>query len=216
MKLKEVENLFFSKVEDIIQQNDFKIYKSSCKANRKQGDFLHQIDFGFISRSSSKILEITVSITSLKLNDLYFEITGSKLEMTMGNTLRLIIEQDDDVMKIKPFWELEVTNEHLIDKVAFKFVRWMDSDILPYFEGYSSIGEVDKAFNSNPLAMTRHTSKQFQRCTVGLLAAYLNNNKNLNELLELYDNEMKAGGYFFVEEHFAISKYIRSKISSNI
>lgn len=216
IKLKETQNLFYDKVDNTIAQSNFKLYRSSNKAERKRDGFLNKINFGFISRSNTTILNINISIWCLKLNDLYYEITGSKLGMTIGNTLRLIIEQDDDVMQVKPFWELDVTNEHSIDKVAYKFIEWMESDISPYFENYSNIQEIDKAFNKNPLAMTRHTSKQFQRCTVGLLAAYLNNNNDLKRLLELYDNEMQTGGYSFVEEHFDVSKYIRSRISSNL
>jgi hypothetical protein len=143
------------------------------------------------------LLEPSVWVHVNKMEEYYKKITlnkGIKADIdfrTIGNSIAGILSNPEGVYKNRnKSLNLHIFEEGHVEIVAMRLFKLFKEVTLPYCLNNSTIASVDKLINTKPDEYKVHMGNDNHRIIKGLIAAKLNNNRNLNELIRIYDKQL--------------------------
>ena len=111
--------------------------------------------------------------------------------VTMGNSIAGLLANSDGLYKNRNrSLDLLIFSEKDILYVAEQLIARFKETALPYCLNNSNIASVDKFANTDPNEYKVHLSNDNYRIIKGLIAAKLNNNPRLQDLIDVYDRQL--------------------------
>ena len=111
--------------------------------------------------------------------------------VTIGNGIGDLLANPDGIyrshnntLNLHIFKELDIQIE------AEQLLKYFREVALPYCLNNASVEMVDKLINTSPHEYKVHTMNDNYRILKGIIAAKLNNNPKLNELIKIYDKQI--------------------------
>lgn len=212
---KEIENILFERLIRSINP-DFKLNKLKSQFILDKEDCRNIFSLVIIKRSGGYVLEPNIYIQIKEVEYIYQLIT--KLDsanfndsITIGGTLgNLLGNPSGELVQIEsltfPLFEMSD-----IEIAINEIVQLFNNFCLKYFEKNSNLNTVNKLLNENPEKRTVHMILNPERCTKGLIAAYLTNSPKYDELVEVYAQKMELVKGSLKEEFLDCIDYISSK-----
>jgi len=165
-----------------------------------------QQDFYFLinENSGGVYIEPRWSIKLKSILDVYNKVTLKDKEFreytpVLDNSLGQLIEYRDEKNekgsgnKMQYLVEDEADIETLKKVIPLRFSEY----VLPYFNMNSTVARVDELLNSHPQELVIHQWLNPTRMIMGIIAATLNHNPRLNDLLRVYGEKMNK-----VNQHY--------------
>lgn len=141
--------------------------------------------------------EPMVWISIGEIENVYREVTLNKYLTkktdfkTVGNRIADILANPDGIYrKRNNSLELYIFKEENIEYVAGELFRYFKETALPYFLNYHTVAAVDDLINTNPADYKVHMLNDNYRILKGTIAAKLNNNPHLDEVIRIYDKQL--------------------------
>jgi hypothetical protein len=107
--------------------------------------------------------------------------------ITIGNSIAELRANPDGIhRKWDQRLDLFVAEEHDLQTSASELCRHFKQVALPYFLANNTLAKIDELLNKDPLELTVHMSDDLFRFVKGIIAAKLNNNPRLDELVSIY------------------------------
>jgi hypothetical protein len=170
---------------------------------RKTNTAIYLYQFLVYNRTNIKtykrgfLIEPYIWINVLEIEKYYREITLNKIIKsdtdfkTIGNSLADILANPDGFFKNRnQSLDLFVFDEKHIDFVAAELLRRFKEVALPYCINNGNVKTVDALINTRPNEYKVHTPNDNQRIIKGIIAAKLNGNPALTELVRIYDRQL--------------------------
>lgn len=140
-------------------------------------------------------VEPYIEINIPKIEKYYKEITINKeLKtewnfITLGNSVANLLANPDGInRKRNQSLDLFVFDESHIKPVADELLKQFKEVALPYFLTNNTVAKVDELLNKHPKEYCVHLYNDIFRFVKGLIAAKLNKNPKLDQLLQIYDS----------------------------
>jgi hypothetical protein len=166
---------------------------------RKDNSAIYFYDFLIYNRTNIKTgakgfqLEPYATIHIPEIEDYFKEITTNK-ELktewsitTIGNSIANLLANPDGINRNRnQSLDLYVFDESHIKLVANELSKQFKKVALPYFITNNTVAKIDELLNEHPKEYCVHMSNDLYRFIKGLIAAKLNKNPKLNQLLEIY------------------------------
>ncbi|MBG9376077.1 hypothetical protein I5907_07515 [Panacibacter sp. DH6] len=110
---------------------------------------------------------------------------------TIGNSIAAILANPDGLYKSRnKSLDLHVFEEKHITYVANQLLKHFKEVGLPYCLNNATAAMVDRIINTKPNDYKVHTQNDNYRILKGIIAAKLNNNPSLDELIKIYDKQL--------------------------
>lgn len=188
--------------------NEMKVYdfEPSYKEQgfiRKTNNAIFLYQFLIYSRTIIKtgkkgyLIEPYIWINVKEIEKIYREITLNKVIKsdtdfkTIGNSVAGILANPDGLYKNRnKSLDLFVFEEKHMAHVGVELFKRFKGVALPYFLNNGNVPTVDKLINTKPNEYKVHTQNDNHRIIKGIIAAKLNNNPSLNELIDIYYEQL--------------------------
>ncbi|MBX2921444.1 MAG: hypothetical protein KF746_04555 [Chitinophagaceae bacterium] len=172
---------FIRKTNDAVFLYQFLIYNRTAIKTGAKGFLIEPFIWVNVKGIEKYYKEITLN-TIIK-NDTDF--------ITIGNSIAGLLSNPDGLYKNRNrSLDLHVFEEKHIVYVAEQLLRQFKDVALPYCLNNATVAMVDKIINSKPEEYKVHTQNDNYRILKGIIAAKLNNNPHLNELVGIYDKQL--------------------------
>lgn len=172
---------FIRKTEKAIFLYQFLIYNRTVIKTGAKGFLIEPYIWINIKEIEKYYKEITLN-TVIK-NDTDFKTIGNSIADIIANPNGLYNNRNESL-------DLHVFEEKHIVPVANELLKRFKEVALPYCLNNSTVAMVDKLINTKPKEYKVHTQNDSYRIIKGIIAAKLNNNSALNELIQIYDNQL--------------------------
>jgi len=116
-----------------------------------------------------------------------------------GKRMRYLIAKDEDV-------------EILQKVIPIRFEEY----VLPYFNKNSSIERIDELLNTSPQRLVIHHWLNPHRAIMGIIAAKLNNNPKLDELIMIYGQKLEKAAPNYQKEFENLIRLLRHPLSTDV
>ena len=200
MTKSEIKRQVFAALSSFIESNGFKLDRKNEVFILTAEDSIYIYDLLFYDRTNIRTgekgvqVEPYVWINVLQISKYYKEITINtylKKEIhfkVLGGSVAEIKANPDGIHKK---WNetlgLMIFNEKDILPVSKELINQFKKVALPYFSKNGSVSMVDKYANGYPLEKIVHMSHDCHRIIYGLIAAKLNKNPQLENLISVYE-----------------------------
>lgn len=109
--------------------------------------------------------------------------------ITLGNSIANLLANPDGInRKRNQSLDLYVFEERHIKLIADELLKQFNKVAMPYFLANNSISKVDELLNKHPKEYCVHMNNDLFRFIKGIIAAKLNDNSNVDQLLQIYDH----------------------------
>lgn len=133
--------------------------------------------------------------------------------VTIGNGIANLLANPDGLYAHRnKSLDLHVFDERHIPMVATQLLKQFKEVALPYCLNNASVAMVDKLVNTKPDEYKVHTMNDNTRILKGIIAAKLNNNPHLEELIKIYDKQIADRDMYNAVEEMERLKNILSAI----
>ncbi|PSL42364.1 hypothetical protein CLV51_1132 [Chitinophaga niastensis] len=137
--------------------------------------------------------------------------------ITIGNSIAGILANPNGLYENRnKSLDLHVFDEKHILLVAEQLLKQFKEVALPYCLKYATVGMVDKIINTKPDEYKVHTQNDNYRILKGIIAAKLNNNPDLDELIKIYDKQIIERDMYNATDEMLLLKGILPKIKTSI
>jgi len=229
MKKNEILRKLMDAVNDNFEPYEFK------PSNKKQG-FIKKSDttifvYQFLiydrtvigTGAKGFLIEPYAWVNILEIEKYYKEITLNTVIkedldfITIGNSIANLIANPDGFYSSRNnSLDQHVFKEEDIHIVAQNVFKLFKEVALPYFLNNSTIQMVDRLINSKPHEYKVHMQNDNFRILKGLIAAKLNENPRLEELIETYDKQIIDRDMYNAKEEMERLKSILPLIGTNM
>lgn len=136
--------------------------------------------------------------------------------VTVGNSIANLLANVDGLYAHKnKSLDLHVFEERHIPLVATQLLKQFKDVALPYCLNNASVPIVDKLINTKPEEYKVHTRNDNTRILKGIIAAKLNDNPHLDELIKIYDKQIVDRDMYNATEEMQRLKEILPTIKNN-
>lgn len=135
--------------------------------------------------------------------------------VTIGNGIANLLANSDGLYAHKnKSLALHVFDERHIPIVAAQLLKQFKEVALPYCLNNATVAMVDKLVNTKPDDYKVHTMNDNYRILKGIIAAKLNNNPHVDELIKIYDKQIVDRDMYNATEEMQRLKEILPTIQS--
>lgn len=135
--------------------------------------------------------------------------------VTIGNSIANLLANPDGLYAHKnKSLDLNVFEERHIPIIAVQLLKQFKEVALPYCLNNATVTVVDKLINTKPNEYKVHTMNDNTRILKGIIAAKLNNNPHLDELIKIYDKQIVDRDMYNATEEMQLLKEILPTIQS--
>lgn len=194
-------NEIYSHTLKFFEDRKYKLVKSKNTFEKKQGDFKFKIRLLSHTRSTETAIEMFAYIEHIPTAKIYKKATGFTLLSTIGNEIGMIENNDDNKINNSFYHDIIMLSEDEIPDASKEIMILFDTVAEPYFEKYGNLETVDKVLNDNPDVISVHRNDQYNRYSLGLIVAKLNNRKNYESLEKKYDKLIKEMSEMYIERY---------------
>lgn len=161
------------------------------------------------------VMEIEKYYKEITLNQ---ELKNDADFVTIGNSIAALVANPDGIYRYRnKSMDLFVFDEKDINFVGTQLLKHFREIALPYSIANSSIAMVDKLINTKPEEYKVHTQNDNYRILKGIIAAKLNKNPLISELIDVYDRQLVERNMLgTTKEEMKRLKSIFPMIGSNI
>jgi hypothetical protein len=207
LKLNNIKNM----LEESIQKT---LSKEHFRYNEKRDEFVRKDKFGnfqvitlfFYDYKSNVQVEIKVSIKIKVIEDIYYDIVKENgtlyddIKTLTANIGAIIAYKDKGIMvggpnRTKIVYLIE--NEDDAKLLSDVIPKRINEYVLPYFEENTSVQRVDYLLNNDINSISIHHFNLPSRACIGVIAAKLNNNPKMFQVVNNYRERLQA-----VKENF--------------
>lgn len=137
--------------------------------------------------------------------------------ITIGNSIAGLLSNPDGLYLHKnKSLDLHVFEEKHIPIVAEQLLKRFKEVALPYCLNNATVAMVDKLINTKPDEYKVHMRNDNYRILKGLIAAKLNNNPYLEDIINIYDKQIVDRNMYNAKEEMERLKSILTTIGTNI
>lgn len=203
MTQKEVLRKLISLLTDELKAFDFKPSYKEQGFIRKTSTSIFVYQFLIYNRAVIKtgakgvLIEPYIWINVKEIEKVYKEITqNTELKtdahfITIGNSIANLIANPDGLYRNRnKSLDLLIFEEENIALVAGQLLEQFKEVALPYCLNNGTFGMVDKVVNTKPDEYKVHMQNDNYRILKGIIAAKLNNNPDLDELIKIYEKQI--------------------------
>lgn len=110
---------------------------------------------------------------------------------TIGNNIATILANPDGIYKKRnESVDLLIMEDGQLKDIAAKLLKYFKEVAEPFCRKNASIARVDEILNSRPNESKLEAANDIYRMINGIVAAKLNNNPKLKELISIYERQM--------------------------
>jgi len=136
--------------------------------------------------------------------------------VTIGNSIANLLANPDGLYeKRNQSLNLHVFEEKHIPLVAAQLLKYFKEIALPYCLNNATVSMVDKLLNTRPNEYKVHAMNDNYRILKGLIAAKLNSNPHLEELIKIYDKQIVERDMYNCTEEMSRLKSVLPMIGTN-
>lgn len=204
-------------LNDYLRSFGFNLNKGKNEFKRVDNLAEDIIGLAFFKEDDGSIfLEVRIGVYIIPIENIYKEIClkdfkYSIVNYTLGNNIFEVIDFFESGESIggenvnKKF--LISTNEDLLilEKVLIKRITQF---AFKYFENYSTVECVDKLLNEKPKELSIHNFIYPIRACKAIIAARLNNNPMLSELISIYQEELEEANPINKKQFITLKTYL--------
>lgn len=192
---KQLELLILEKLQLRIGER-YKLDKTNLQFIYDNEKYTNIFNLTFYKRTLGYAVEPNIWIQIKAIENIYHEICSREKKyfkdtITIGSSCGNLIENTDGEFKQNNSLTFPIENDEDIEGVTEQIFSIFSDIALPYFNKYSNLNIVDSIYNDKPEIRTVHKILNPERCTKGLIAAYLVKNPKYLELESVYVNKME-------------------------
>jgi len=201
MTEKEIVQKIFGKISREIEVFNFKGYARNKCFIRGTSTAMFIYDLFIYTRTNIKTgakgfqIEPYLWVNVKEIEKYYNEVTTNtelKKETdfkTLGNSIANLLANPDGINRERnQSLGLYIFEENHINLVADELLKQFKSVAIPYFLINNTVSRVDELANKHPKEYCVHLYNDLFRFIKGLIAAKLNKNQKLEELLQIYES----------------------------
>lgn len=172
---------FYRKDNFVIFFYDFLIYNRTILKSGAKGFLIEPY-------ATIHISEIEKYHNKITTNEMYKKDWSHS---TIGNSVANLFANPDGINRKKnQSLDLHVFDERHIPLVAEQLLIQFKNFSLPFFLNNNTIERADELLNKHPIEDCVYMNNDNYRIIKGIIAAKLNNNPNLDELIKIYDKQI--------------------------
>jgi hypothetical protein len=204
MKKKELMQAIFTSLEYEFGTFNFKSNSKNEFFFREDETALFMFDIlpydHIIPKTGEKVflIEPKIWINVKKIEEIYKEITvNTYLKktsdfLTLGNDLANLESNPDGINRIRnQSLGLMASEESHVPYIRQELIKHFKDFAFPYFIKNGTVKAVDLLLNEHPNDYCVHMKNDGLRFIKGIIAAKLNNNPSLNDILKIYEGKIK-------------------------
>jgi len=213
---KEIKGKLIKGMEQSFEKYAFIYDKKEVAYSREINNGSQTYYFLITERSDGVYIEPRWSIQLKDILDIYNQVTVKDKEFliytpVLGNSLGQLIEYVDEKnergsgKKMQYLAEKEEDIEILKKVIPLRFEEY----VLPYFNMNSTVARVDELLNTHPQELVIHQWLNPHRAIIGVIAAKLNNNPRLDDLLHIYGEKFEKAAPNYQREFENLIRFLR-------
>ena len=203
MKIREVSSNLIESISSCIEKYGFKLNRKSNSFKRSFEEKEQIFDFVFIKERDYIKIKPEVIIKIKAIENIYKEVSNrGDIYRTLGNDLFEIlryIDKKEETGKGEQYYWI-VREQKNIDDLVRVIPEYFEETVLPYFDANSSIERVDTLLNKYPRELSIHNWLYPLRANLAIIAAKLNKNKQYDDLVNIYKEELEEAEETFKQE----------------
>ncbi len=213
IKAKDLKEIMANKFGEIVSKDNFVYNKSMNEFRRRNGEFIYIFNIEQVAWSSSFSFHIKLYVSQRRISEIIEKILGKQRhKITIGCDIERIYKSPDGRQVINGNLSIWIREDKDVE-AAIESLQWYYQDIAkPYFERYQTLESIDDIINNPPFDHTpAHVGGMFfERCIKGLIVARLVNNPKYDELISIYDEEIKGTvNEEFIEAYNKAKEFLR-------
>jgi len=194
LQVKEVSEKLFSLLNNELAQFGFNLNKKEKCFTRVKNTCKQSIQFLFFKENNCVKIKIVAEVRITEVMNIYdsLAITKNPNAYTLGNDFFQIIDfiENGNEKGIGEQSYYLIENENDVQNTAKAIIRAYKDYILEYFNLTDTVEKADLLLNKNPRDISVHNWLYPYKAIMGIISAKINNNKNFNELLKIYSDEL--------------------------
>lgn len=190
--------------------------KSTNEYKYNNGDYTYFFRIEQVQWSDHYTINIDLRISHKKIEDIVEKILGKQRhKFTIGAEIGRIKLSPDGRKIINGGLQFVLIFEGDIDAAIETLYEYYINIARPYFKKYSSLAALDDIINNEPFEhCPAHVGGMFyERCLKGLIVAKLVDNPNYDELVAIYNEEIKET---FNEEFITAYEQVRDYLAAHV
>lgn len=207
MKIKDVYPLLVQGIDNEIKKYGFEFKKNDKTFKRRTNNFIQIFDLLLTKTTEGITVEPNIRIKSKEIEDIYHSVAKKEPQYfdgtsCIGYNLFKIASYYDEGKEIdydeQEYYLIEEEKDIIILKnvISEKFISYG----IRYFDENTSVARIDYLLNKYPREISLHNWLYPLRACLAIIAAKLNNNPRLEELIQIYRKELVDAVYPYNEE----------------
>ncbi|MDX1954843.1 MAG: hypothetical protein SFU20_04865 [Chitinophagaceae bacterium] len=218
MKIQEIKNRISVELNFKLITEGFVYKKSTNEFRRSTGSHTYIFSIDLLAWSDHYSINVRVYISERQVEDILEKILGKQRNrLTLGGDIATIKFSPDGKKVINQTLAIIILFEEDIAAAIETLYHYYVEIAKPFFDRYNSLESIDDIINSEPYdSIPAHVCANYDgRCMKGLIVAKLVNNPRYNELVVIYNDEMRETFIDFRQE--AIENYckVRDYLNDN-
>ena len=194
MKVNEIARQITSSISSSIETYGFKLNHNTNEFKRRINHATQIFELVFYKEGNYLKIKPEVRIKIKPIEDIYQQVSKrGDVYRTLGNDLFEILRYIDcgeETGKGEQYYWI-IKDDESINKLIKIIPEYFKETILPYFENNSTLSKVDELLNKYPRELSIHNWLYPLRANLAIIAAKLNNNPKFEELVKIYEEELK-------------------------
>ncbi len=219
MKIVDVSKKIINNISTGFIDKGFKINKRKREFYREHNGCVQILDLVFIKEGETIKIRPQIRIKIKHIEDIYHHVSKDHDDIyrVLGNDLFELIryyDKNEETGKGEQIlWKVE--NEKDIEKLIEVIPVYFEREILRYFEENSSIARVDELLNKYPREISIHNWLYPLRACLAIIAAKLNGNPKYDELVKVYEEELKNARNNYKEDFKNLKKFLSEEMKDH-
>lgn len=212
MKVADISKQIMEGIAPIFMTYDFNIDFKNREFSREENGCLQIFDLAFYRKGDVIEIEPVMRIKVKHIEDIYHHISidHNDIFSTLGNDLFSIIEYYDEGRETggSSGTRWIIKDDKSVRKLIKVIPKYFEREILRYYEENSSVARADELLNKYPREISIHNWLYPMRACLAIIAAKLNDNPKYDELVSIYEEEMKEAMESYREDFENLKKFL--------
>lgn len=218
LKAQEIKDRISSELNLKFVTEGYTYKKSTNEFKRSIGNYTYFFSIDQLAWSDHFSINVRINISERRIEDILEKILGrQRHRLTLGGDIATIKFSPDGRKVVNQSLSIIILFEEDIVAAVETLYRYYTDIVKPFFERYDNLEAIDDIINNEPY---NHIPAHFggncdDRCMKGLIVAKLVNNPRYNELVTIYNEEMKETFRDFRQEAIENYNKVRDYLKHN-
>lgn len=211
-KANEIKEKIALQLEDRLAKDRFVYKKTKNEFKNQIGDYIYMFILEQVSWSDHYSIKVNLAISQNKIEAILEKIIGKfRHQYTFWQDIARVYKSPDGRQVVNGNLAILLIQNEDIDAAVETLERYYENIAKPYFERYNSLEAIDNIMNNPPFEhCPADVGNGFDgRCMKGLIVARLVNNPKYDDLVAIYDEEIKGTmNAKSIENYYKVREYL--------